>query len=210
LNNPADQSPKTFTDFMRVTFKGVAIPAAGFLNRLGMTPNMVTLAGLAGQMVAAVLLAYGQISWGGLLLVLVAPLDFLDGTLARLRGTPTRFGAFLDSVTDRYAELSIFGGLLIFYARQQDWMACGITYLAAMGSVLVSYVRARAEGVGYSAKVGLLSRVERYLILVPLLIFNVPFWAVLILAVLTNFTALQRIFHVRSQAEKDPDNIIKS
>ena len=103
-----------------------------------------------------------------------------------------------------------FYGLLIFYARQQDWMACGITYLAAMGSVLVSYVRARAEGVGYSAKVGLLSRVERYLILVPLLIFNVPFWAVLILAVLTNFTALQRIFHVRSQAEKDPDNIIKS
>ena len=161
-------------------------------------------------MVAAVLVAFGQVTWGGILLVLVAPLDFLDGTLARLRGTPTRFGAFLDSVTDRYAELSIFGGLLFYYVQRQDWLACSLTYLAAMGSVMVSYVRARAEGVGYSAKIGLLSRVERYLILVPLLIFNVPFWAVAILAVLTNITALQRIFYVRQQAEKDPNAIIKS
>jgi CDP-diacylglycerol---glycerol-3-phosphate 3-phosphatidyltransferase len=208
-----DQSPKTFTDFMRVTFKGVALPIAGFLNRLGLTPNMVTLAGLGGQMIAAGLVAVGQISWGGILLVVVAPLDFLDGTMARLRGTPTKFCAFLDSVTDRYAELSIFGGLLFYYAQHQDWAACGFTYAAAMGSIMVSYVRARAEGVGYSAKIGLLSRVERYLILVPLLIINIynsPFWAVVILAVLTNFTALQRIFHVRQQAENDPNGIIKS
>jgi len=195
---------------MRTTFKGVALPIARLLNRMGMTPNMVTLAGLAGQMVAAGLLAFGQMTWGGILLVVVAPLDFLDGTLARLRGTPTHFGAFLDSVTDRYAELSIFGGLLVYYTHQQDWVLCGMTYLAAMGSLMVSYVRARAEGVGYSAKIGLLSRVERYLILVPLLIFNQPYWAVLILAVLTNFTALQRIFHVYDQARKDPNAIIKS
>jgi CDP-diacylglycerol--glycerol-3-phosphate 3-phosphatidyltransferase len=198
---------------MRVTFKGVALPIAEFLNRMGLTPNMVTLMGLGGQIVAAGLVAAGQISWGGILLVVVAPLDFLDGTLARLRGTPTKFGAFLDSVTDRYAELSIFGGLLFYYAQHQDWMACGVTYLAAMGSVLVSYVRARAEGVGYSAKIGLLSRVERYLILVPALIFNIyniPFWAVAILAVLTNITALQRILHVYQQAKKDPNGIIKS
>jgi CDP-diacylglycerol--glycerol-3-phosphate 3-phosphatidyltransferase len=164
---------------------------------------MVTLGGLAGQVIASYFLAIGQMTIGGLLLVLVAPLDFLDGTMARLRGTPTRFGAFLDSVTDRYAELAIFGGLFIYFSQHQDWLSCALVYFAAAGSVMVSYIRARAEGVGYEAKIGLLSRVERYFILVPLLIFNLPFWAVIILAIFTNFTALQRIIHVYQQANRD-------
>jgi CDP-diacylglycerol---glycerol-3-phosphate 3-phosphatidyltransferase len=203
LENSKKQSPKTFTDFLRSTFQGVVIPVAGFLNQIGLTPNMVTVAGLVGQVIASAFLAVGRMTTGGLILVLVAPLDFLDGSMARLRGTPTRFGAFLDSVTDRYAELAIFGGLLIYYSQQQDWLACSMVYLAAAGSVMVSYVRARAEGVGYDAKIGLLSRVERYLILFPLLIFNVPFWAVVILAIFTNITALQRIIYVRQQASRD-------
>ena len=205
-----DNSPKTLTSILRKNLNGAAIPIAGLLNRIGMTPNMVTLLGLVGQMAAAYLLAVGQMTWGGILLVVVAPLDFLDGTLARLRGTPTKFGAFLDSVTDRYAELAIFGGIFFYFVQRQDWLACVLVYLAAAGSVLVPYIRARAEGIGYDAKIGILSRVERYFVLVPLLIFNLPWWAMLILAVFTNITALQRIFHVRRQDLNDPNGILKS
>ncbi|MCE1252750.1 MAG: CDP-alcohol phosphatidyltransferase family protein [Anaerolineae bacterium] len=207
MENSKKNSSQTFSDFLRVTFKDVVTPVAAFLNRLGLTPNMVTLAGLAGQIIAGGLIAAGYITFGGLLLVLVAPLDFLDGTMARLRGTPSRFGAFLDSATDRYAELAIFGGLLIYYTQRMDVLACVLVYLAAAGSLMVSYVRARAQGLGYEAKIGLLSRVERYLILVPLLIFNVPFWAVVILAIFTNLTAIQRIFYVRRMAEQDANNV---
>jgi CDP-diacylglycerol--glycerol-3-phosphate 3-phosphatidyltransferase len=204
-----DSSPKTLTQYLRDIFGGTVKPVAAFLNRVGLTPNMVTLIGLFGQVIAAVFCALGYMTWGGIILVISAPLDFLDGTLARLRGTPTKFGAFFDSVTDRYAELAILGGIFFYYAQHLDWIACGVVYLAAAGSLMVPYVRARAEGVGYEAKIGILSRVERYLVLVPLLIFNQPFWAMVILAIFTNITALQRIFHVHGQAMKDPEGIIK-
>lgn len=203
MDNNVNSSPKTLTDLLRGAFKGVVIPIARFLNKIGLTPNMVTLLGLVGQVIASYFLAIGQISLGGVLLVLFAPLDFLDGSMARLRGTPTQFGAFFDSVTDRYAELSLFGGLLIYFSQHQDWLACILAYLAAAGSIMVSYTRARAEGVGYEAKIGLLSRVERYFILVPLLIFNQPLWAIAILAFFTNLTAVQRIMHVYRQAGKE-------
>ena len=209
MENSKDQSSQTFSDRLRVVFKGVVVPVASFLNNLGLTPNMVTLAGLFGQVIAAALIAFGYVTFGGLLLVLVAPLDVLDGTMARLRGTSSAFGAFLDSVTDRYAELAIFGGLFIYYSQRLDWIACSLVYLAAAGSVLVSYVRARAQGVGYEAKIGLLSRVERYIILIPSLIFNVPFWAIIILAIFTNLTAIQRILYVRQQAGQDVKDVGK-
>ena len=209
MENSKDQSSQTFSDRLRVVFKGVVVPVASFLNNLGLTPNMVTLAGVVGQAIAAAIIALGYVTFGGLLLVLVAPLDVLDGTMARLRGTPSAFGAFLDSVTDRYAELAIFGGLFIYYSQRLDWIACSLVYLAAAGSVLVSYVRARAQGVGYEAKIGLLSRVERYIILIPSLIFNVPFWAIIILAIFTNLTAIQRILYVRQQAGQDVKDVGK-
>lgn len=198
-----DSSPKTLTQYLREIFAGIVTPIAAFLNRIGLTPNMVTLIGLLGQVIAAVVCAMGYMTWGGIILIIAAPMDFLDGTLARLRGTPTRFGAFFDSVTDRYAELAIFGGIFFYYAQRLDWLACGLVYLAAAGSLMVPYVRARAEGVGFEAKIGILSRVERYLVLVPLLVFNQPFWAMAILAVFSNITAIQRIFHVRGQALKE-------
>ncbi|NPV85495.1 MAG: CDP-alcohol phosphatidyltransferase family protein [Anaerolineae bacterium] len=200
MNQVADKKPKTFSDFVRLALKDVVEPLAAFVNRLGIQPNTVTLAGLAGQIVAAYFVANGNMTVGGVIILLTAPFDFLDGTMARLRGEPTSFGAFVDSVTDRYSELVVFGGLLWYYISRQDWLACMLVYLAVVGSQMVPYVRARAESLGLEAKVGVLSRLERYIVLVPALIFNRPIIALWILAVLGNFTAFQRIYHVRKQA----------
>jgi CDP-diacylglycerol--glycerol-3-phosphate 3-phosphatidyltransferase len=200
-------SPKTFTDFLRVKFKGVLDAIAGFLNGIGLYPNTMTLIGLLGNVAGAYLLATGHITWGGVVILLMAPIDALDGSMARLRGTPTAFGGFLDSVTDRYSELFTFGGLLYYFVNHGDLVACLLVYIAAAGSILVSYSRARAETLGFEAKVGMLTRVERYIILVPCLIFNIPLVALWLLAIFTNITALQRIWHVRSQAvSKDHQN----
>lgn len=198
------KSPPTFTDFLRVRFKGILDPIGKFLNRLGLTPNTVTIFGLIGNFFGAYLLAIGQISWGGMVVLLMGPIDALDGTMARLRGEPTSFGGFIDSVTDRYSELVIFLGLMFHFLLIQNWFACALVYLAAAGSVLVSYVKARAETLGFEAKIGILTRVERFLVLAPLLVFNQPVIALWIIAVLANVTAVQRIWHVRSQAHKQP------
>ncbi len=112
----------------------------------------------------------------------------------------SQFGAFVDSVTDRYSELFIFGGLLFYFLQQGNMLGAGLAYLAAAGSVLVSYIRARAQSVGYETKIGLFTRVERYLVLLPCLVFNQPVIAVGALALFANVTALQRILHVRRQA----------
>lgn len=194
------EKPATLTDFMRALFKGLLDPIAGFLNRIGLTPNAMTMIGLVGHAVAAVFLYRGQMLVGGLIILVMAPIDALDGTMARLRGEPSSFGAFVDSVTDRYSELLLFLGLLLYYLQESDWVASGLIYLAAAGSVLVSYVRARAEALGYEAKVGILTRLERYVVLVPSLVFNFPKIGIAIIALMANITAFQRIIYIRRQA----------
>jgi CDP-diacylglycerol--glycerol-3-phosphate 3-phosphatidyltransferase len=119
--------------------------------------------------------------------------------MARLRGESTEFGAFVDSVTDRYSELVIFGGLLYYFIQQGDWLGGMVTFAASGGAVLVSYVRARASSLGYDTKVGLLTRLERYLVLAPSLVLNIPMLGLWIIAIFANLTALQRILDVRRQ-----------
>lgn len=203
VQQPASEARVTFTDWMRARFKGVLDPVAAFLNRLGLMPNTVTLIGLAGNLVGAYFLARGFFLVGGLLVLVMGVIDALDGTMARLRGERSDFGAFVDSVTDRYSELLIFGGLLIYYSLHDNlWMAI-MTFGAAAGSVLVSYVRSRAESLGFQAKVGLLTRMERYLVLAPSLLFGVPWFGVIVIAILGNATAFQRILAVRRQARQE-------
>ena len=200
MERVAKKEPVTFTDFLRARVKGILEPIASFLNNLGLMPNTVTLLGLMGTIVGSVILATGRIPLGGLVILIMAPIDALDGTMARLRGESSQFGAFVDSVTDRYSELFIFGGLLFYFLQEQNILGAGLTYLAAAGSVLVSYIRARAQSVGFETKVGLFTRVERYIVLLPCLVFNQPLVAVGVIALFANVTALQRIMHVRSQA----------
>jgi CDP-diacylglycerol--glycerol-3-phosphate 3-phosphatidyltransferase len=199
LEETVRKEPVTFTDFLRKRFKHILDPIAGLLNRTGLTPNVVTVLGLLGNFVGAYFIAVGNLTLGGIIILLMGPIDALDGTMARLSGRTSEFGAFVDSVTDRYSELVILGGLLIHFQLTGDIYGGVLAYVAAAGSVLVSYIRARAQSVGYDTKIGILSRVERFLVLVPCLIFNFPMIALWILAVLTNFTALQRIWHVRKQ-----------
>ncbi len=196
------KDPVTFTDRLRISFNWILEPTAEFLNRLGVRANMVTLAGLVGISIGAYFLSQGRFTLGGIMFLLMTPLDALDGPLARLRGEPQDFGGFVDSVTDRYSELVIYAGLLWYAQTQSDaWFSMSI-YFAAFGSVLVSYIRARAQSVGLDAKVGLFSRVERYLILAPSLLFSVPFIGVTLIAIGSNLTAVQRILHVRQSSRK--------
>jgi CDP-diacylglycerol--glycerol-3-phosphate 3-phosphatidyltransferase len=187
---------------MRARFKVVLDPIAGFLNRLGLAPNTVTLFGLAGNTVASVLLALGDTSLGGGIVLIMGPIDALDGAMARLRGEPSAFGGFVDSVTDRYSELLILGGVLTHFALEQNALGAILTFAAAAGSVMVSYTKARAEALKFECDIGLLTRVERYLVLSPALILNVPLIGVGIIALFANITALQRILFVRAQARR--------
>lgn len=192
----------TFSDRARIIFKGILDPIGGFLNRLGLAPNTITLLGLAGTTIGAYMIARGHMTTGAFILLASVLVDAFDGTMARLRGEPSDFGAFVDSVSDRYAELATFGGILYFFLSQNDTTGVLVSFLAGAGSVLVSYVKARAEGLGFTAKVGILTRLERYIVLIPLLVFNQPFIAVVIIAVLANITAYQRILHVREQGRE--------
>jgi CDP-diacylglycerol--glycerol-3-phosphate 3-phosphatidyltransferase len=191
---------KTFTDYLRLWFKWFLDPLGGFFNRLGITPNMMTMLGLLGNTVGAFYLAHGDMLTGGLWIALMTPVDALDGTMARLRGESSDWGAYVDSVSDRYSELIIYSGLLYHFLSLGEPVGGMLTFGAAAGSVLVSYVKARAEGLGYEAKVGLLTRVERYLVLAPSLIFNQLYIGLGILAIFANITALQRVWHVRRHA----------
>jgi CDP-diacylglycerol--glycerol-3-phosphate 3-phosphatidyltransferase len=190
---------KTFTDYLRLWFKWVLDPLGGFFNRLGITPNAMTMVGLLGNSIGAYYLAMGHMFTGGVLVLLMTPIDALDGTMARLRGESSDFGAFVDSVSDRYSELIIYGGLLYHFLDVRDPLGGMLVFIAAAGSVLVSYVKARAEGLGYGAKVGLLTRVERYLVLAPSLVFNQLYLGLGVIAVFANITAIQRIWFVRGQ-----------
>ena len=191
---------KTLTDFLRLGFKWFLDPVAGFLNRIGLTPNSVTLIGVAGNIVAAFFIARGQITIGGLIVLIVWPIDALDGSMARLRGEASDWGAFVDSVSDRYSELIILGAVLYYFAMNSQHLSAVVTFVAAAGSILVSYVKARAEAQSFSAREGLLTRAERYFVLGPSLLFNIPVIGVWIIAIVANFTALQRIWVVRAQA----------
>jgi CDP-diacylglycerol---glycerol-3-phosphate 3-phosphatidyltransferase len=196
----SEKSPWSFEMFLRKTFKGVIDPIAKFFLSIGFKPNTVTFLGLIITTVAAAFIVKGNIILAGFILLVGAPLDVIDGAMARQLGHPSNYGAFIDSVTDRYAELVIMLGLLIHFVMQSNLHACIVVFVAAGGSVMVSYVKARAESVGYSGKTGILTRVERLIVMITGLVFNIPLIALWIIAVLANVTALQRILFVRKQA----------
>lgn len=172
------------------------------LDRLGVTPNALTLIGFLGMCVIGLLLANGQFALGGVLIILAGMFDALDGSLARLTNRVTKFGAFLDSTTDRYAEGVLFLGILAWYLPRGVTNVAYLVYLSLLGSLMVSYARARAEGIGVECKEGLLTRFERIALLVIGLLLtavfgDTPILVVLaILAVFTNITAVQRMWLV--------------
>src|SRR6266436_6974971 len=171
------------------------------LGRLPVTPNQITVVGTLLTFVAAVLTAAGQLRWGGVVLAFAGTFDILDGALARSTRRSYPYGAFLDSTLDRYSEGAMYLGLVAYFATfggpLQRWLLLG-TVAALAGSFLVSYVRARAQSLGFVCDSGVFARPERVVVTVVGLIFGgvVLYAVIFLLAVLTNFTALQRIREV--------------
>jgi CDP-diacylglycerol--glycerol-3-phosphate 3-phosphatidyltransferase len=169
-------------------------PIALFLARLGLTPNTITVLGFLMTAAVAVVLATGRTQLAGVLLIGTLAFDAVDGTLARLMGTSSRFGAFLDSTLDRWAEVVLYGALVWLFLENGQDNGVLLATAAMATSLMVSYTRARAEGVGLPCKEGLLTRFERMVILIAGLIFNQVIWALAIIAILASFTAVQRIW----------------
>jgi CDP-diacylglycerol---glycerol-3-phosphate 3-phosphatidyltransferase len=176
--------------------------------RPGINPNTLTLVGLLLSILTAVVIAQGLLVAGGLLVLFAGMFDMLDGAMARVQNTATTFGAFLDSTLDRYSESIILAGLLYHvlqkpglhdivwpFPYEQSWMI-GFIYIAVVGSLMVSYTKARAEGLGLECKNGLLARPERVILLAIGLLSGTYIWALAVLAVFSQVTAIERIVHV--------------
>ena len=207
-SSPPTPDKVTLTDRLRKMTVGIIDPIVTFLARLGVSPNLLTVLGMLLHFLFAWLIIQGEFLWAGLAVFIFVPLDALDGSLARkLDRTPGqgKFGAFLDSTSDRTAEIILFAGYLIYFYQEDNLGMTVAAYIAMGGSIMVSYTRSRAEALGLSCKVGLLTRVERYVVIVVSLVLS-AIWPVLfevgiiILAVGTWFTVLQRAHHVWKQA----------
>ncbi|MFL6215769.1 MAG: CDP-alcohol phosphatidyltransferase family protein [Blastocatellia bacterium] len=178
------------------------------LARSHINPNVLTFMGLLMNIGCGVLFGYGMFFKAGLLMILANIFDMFDGQVARLRGRVTRFGAFFDSVIDRYSDVIVFVGIMVFYARNTErhsTLLVALTGLALVGSVMISYSRARAESLDIACKVGFLERPERVVLLIIASLtevgsFSNPFLhkmpqVLWVLAVLSHWTVVHRIYH---------------
>lgn len=200
-----EQKP-TLTDRLRVLAVPIIDPVVTVMARWRLSPDLLTVIGMLAHFFLAWLIAEGEFQWAGVAMLLLAPLDALDGSLARKLGRKQGgFGAFLDSTLDRLAEIILFGGFIYYYMIQDNPQMLAVAYIAITGSLMVSYSRSRAESLGYDCKVGIASRVERYVAMIVLLILNLPQYALILLAVFTYITLGQRMYHVWKQAMSEED-----
>ena len=180
-------------------------PIIHLLARTGITPNALTVFSLVVTVGAAALAAFGHLIAAGLVMLFASVFDILDGALARTTDQVTRFGGALDSTLDRLAEGLMMIGLLVFFARDQSTAKVALVGLTLISSLLVSYVRARAEGLGLDCQVGIFTRPERVIVLALGLIlsgFNyVLVVALAIILVLSSITVGQRLYHVWKQTK---------
>jgi len=198
----AEQHPTTLTDRIRALTGGFMTVIGTKLFKLGVHPDAVTLLGLVIVLIASFFIGSGELRIGGIILLLGLPLDAVDGAVARAMNRTDRFGEMLDSSLDRYADGLIFASLSYHFAVQDEFNLLVLALAALLGSFMVSYARARGEGVGVIVKIGLLSRMERVAIILGMLlaptVWGVPVLEIglWVLAIGANFTALQRIWYV--------------
>lgn len=174
-----------------------ALEAVGrTLARWNVSPDAMTYLGLVLTIGVAVIAALGEIRWAGVAYIFAAVCDALDGTLARVSGRGSRFGAFLDSNIDRIEESIVFLGLTVYYAGLGGQWEIPLILVATVGSLMVSYTRARAEAVGVDCKVGFMTRVPRVALMIVGMILDQVLIALIILAATTWFTSFHRMYHV--------------
>lgn len=177
----------------------IANPLVRILSKGRLKPNTLTLAGLAINIGAAYLIALNHFSLGGVLVLVSGLFDLLDGALARFTKQTTKFGAILDSTADRVSEAAILCGLLIWYMPRGAALEAVLVLTVLIGSFLVSYIRARAEGLGLECKVGLFTRAERVIVLAVGLFLNQVFIALCVLVVFVYITVAQRLFYLQKR-----------
>lgn len=185
------------------SYERLLTPLLKFLCRLGIHPNMLTLGGLFVNGAAGLLLAAGRIRWGGILILLAGSFDLLDGPLARCSGQQTRFGAFLDSTVDRYSDMILLIGILVFFLRQGENGHAVLTCATLAGFFMVSYTRARAESLIPRCNVGLMERAERLLLLALGALLDALPAFLWLLAALAHATALRRIHYTWRELRVD-------
>ncbi|MBN1873943.1 MAG: CDP-alcohol phosphatidyltransferase family protein [Anaerolineae bacterium] len=195
---------ESFTDWLRVQAAVVTHPIARFLGKLGFHPNTITILGFALSAGVAIVIARGHVTLGGVLLLFTSSVDALDGALARVMGSKSRFGAFLDSTLDRFSEGALLLGLLAWLLPQGKMLEAYLVFVTLLGSVMVSYTRARAEGVGFACKVGILTRMERIVLLGIGLIVGWVRPMLILMAVLSWVTVFQRIAYVYRESLREP------
>lgn len=206
-----------YRDYLQKLIYTLINPIIKGMIKMGITPNMVTTIGFVGNVVAAFLfihasqltsisMGFSWIGWGGAILLFSGLFDMMDGRLARLGNMSTTFGAFWDSTLDRYSELFSLFGITLYLMTASGIGAGVITFLALVGSIMVSYVRARAEGLGIECKVGLMQRPERVVVTALAAIITGMtsnlWWLIggmTLIAVLANITAFWRVAHCYKQ-----------
>lgn len=186
------------------------VPIARALSAVGISPNMLTLAGLLVAGASAYLVSEGWLLVGGIVLLASGPFDMLDGAVARFRGTVSRFGALLDSTADRVAEAGLLLGLAIYLYREDDLTGVALAFGALAGSMTVSYLRARGEGLGVSSRSGIMTRPERVVTLgVGLMVAQWwgPFATIVVgvIAGLTILTSIQRLFEIKGLLQESEE-----
>lgn len=209
-----------YRDFLQKLIYWIINPIVKGMIRVGITPNLITFVGLLGNVAAAALLVYGGIQhpqdltyvgWSGLIILLAGLFDMMDGRVARVGHMSSTFGALFDSVLDRYSELVTLFGFFYWLILSNYLWGSIITFCALVGSIMVSYVRARAEGLGIECKVGLMQRPERVVLTGVAAILSgilaggsfdsalILIYSMLAIAILANLTAFWRIFHCYRQ-----------
>ena len=172
------------------------------LAALRVKPNILTLIGLFINIFAAVLFANGMFTWAGLVVLFAGIFDMVDGEVARRTGYVTRFGAFFDSVIDRYSDMILFLGLVVWYAKLDRILYAALVVISLIGSIMTSYTRARAESLIPACKVGFLERPERIVLLIIGALTNRMGAAMWVMAILSNWTVSQRIWHTWQETKK--------
>jgi len=176
-------------------------PVVDFFIRLELNPNFFTTIGFVLTVGSALLFATGYLRIAGGIILLAGTFDIIDGKVARLSGRVTKFGALYDSTLDRYSEVIMFFGLAFYFVKADMFLTSIAVSFALGGSVMVSYVRARAEALGFHCKVGIMQRPERLVYVGFGAIFHlyVLIFAIMLIAIFANITAIQRIYHVWTQ-----------
>jgi len=210
----AHSSRRLLPQNLQDSFIKLLSPLVKLFIKWGLGPNSFTVAGVIITSIGAAAFLMGFIRLAGLFILLGGLCDTIDGLLARTTGKASRFGALLDSTVDRYAELIMFLGIAAYFFYIDDYVTAAGTFLALGGSFMVSYSRARAESLGLEAKIGIMQRPERIVLigLGAIIHMNAFIFAIWAVAVFANFTALQRIrfAHKQDSTEFKEEVIIKT